>query len=111
MGESIIAFLSLIFTLKMPTIDEPEEGPAPKALDDEDIHLLKTYGKGPYLMKIKSTLEDISKKEKHIKTICGIKDSDTGLAPPSLWDLPGDKEALQAEQPLQVARCTKIIQP
>lgn len=39
----------------------------------------------------------------------GIKESDTGLAPPALWDLAADKQTLQNEQPLQVARCTKII--
>ena len=60
--------------------------------------------------------------------LSGIKESDTGLAPPALWDLAADKQALQSlvfayeclanrrgfssllgEQPLQVARCTKII--
>lgn len=59
--------------------------------------------------------------------LAGIKESDTGLAPPALWDLAADKQALQSiiesfcvvqftqsfvilgEQPLQVARCTKII--
>ena len=41
--------------------------------------------------------------------ITGIKESDTGLAPPALWDLAADKQTLQNEQPLQVARCTKII--
>ena len=32
----------------------------------------------------------------------GIKESDTGLAPPALWDLAADKQTLQGEQPLQV---------
>lgn len=41
--------------------------------------------------------------------LAGIKESDTGLSVPSLWDLPADKQALQSEEPLQVARCTKII--
>lgn len=41
--------------------------------------------------------------------LTGIKESDTGLAPPALWDLAADKQTLQNEQPLQVARCTKII--
>jgi 26S proteasome regulatory subunit T1 len=36
----------------------------------------------------------------------GIKESDTGLAPPALWDLAADKQALHSEQPLQV---TKIV--
>jgi 26S proteasome regulatory subunit T1 len=41
--------------------------------------------------------------------VVGVKESDTGLAPPSQWDLVADKQQMQAEQPLQVARCTKII--
>ena len=39
----------------------------------------------------------------------GVKESDTGLAPPNLWDLPADKQRMGEEHPLQVARCTKII--
>ena len=39
----------------------------------------------------------------------GIKESDTGLASPNLWDLPSDRQRMNAEHPLQVARCTKII--
>jgi 26S proteasome regulatory subunit T1 len=30
---------------------------------------------------------------------------------PSQWDLVSDKQMMQEEQPLQVARCTKIINP
>jgi 26S proteasome regulatory subunit T1 len=37
----------------------------------------------------------------------GIKESDTGLAQPSLWDLVADKQKLG--EPLQVARCTTIV--
>lgn len=39
----------------------------------------------------------------------GVKELDTGLAPPNLWDLPADKQRMGEEHPLQVARCTKII--
>lgn len=39
----------------------------------------------------------------------GVKESDTGLAPPNLWDIAADKQRMGEEQPLQVARCTKII--
>ena len=42
-------------------------------------------------------------------SLVGIKESDTGLSHPSQWDLVADKQMLQEEQPLQVARCTKII--
>ena len=39
-----------------------------------------------------------------------LQESDTGLAPPHLWDIAADRQRMQEEQPLQVARCTKIIQ-
>ncbi|KAJ6701099.1 26S PROTEASE REGULATORY SUBUNIT 7-like protein A [Salix koriyanagi] len=48
---------------------------------------------------------------KRVNDLCGIKESDTGLAAPSQWDLVSDKQMMQEEQPLQVARCTKIISP
>ena len=38
-----------------------------------------------------------------------MKKRQKGLAHPALWDLAADKQAQQTEQPLQVARCTKII--
>lgn len=39
-----------------------------------------------------------------VKVDCftGIKESDTGLAAPSQWDLVSDKQMMQEEQPLQV---------
>lgn len=46
-----------------------------------------------------------------MKELIGIKESDTGLSLPSQWDLVSDKQMMQEEQPLQVARCTKIINP
>merc|ERR1719333_1411393 len=81
----------------------------PKPLDEDDIALLKTYGLGPYSKSIKVTETDIEKIAKNVNEICGIKESDTGLAPPSNWDLVADKQVLSSEQPLQVAHCTKII--
>ena len=78
-------------------------------MDAGDIHLLKTYGQGPYAKPIKAVEDDIQKAIKRVNTLTGIKESDTGLAHPALWDLAADKQAQQTEQPLQVARCTKII--
>ena len=42
-------------------------------------------------------------------TCAGVKESDTGLAQPSQWDLISDKQMMQEEHPLQVARCTQIM--
>lgn len=80
-----------------------------KPLDEGDIALLKTYGMGPYSARIRNIEKDVDKLLKKINELKGIKESDTGLAPPSQWDLVNDKNMMQSEQPLQVARCTKII--
>mmetsp|Transcript_39168 Transcript_39168/g.76583 ORF Transcript_39168/g.76583 Transcript_39168/m.76583 type:complete len:436 (-) Transcript_39168:367-1674(-) len=86
-----------------------EEEKEVQALDEDDIALLKTYGLGPYTSAIKDIEKDISKMNKRVNDIRGVKESDTGLAPPSMWDVVADKEMMQQEQPLQVARCTKIL--
>jgi 26S proteasome regulatory subunit T1 len=86
-----------------------DEEPPPPALDEGDIALLKTYGLGPYATAIKEREESITKHQQIVKDLIGIKESDTGLSQPSQWDLVGDKQMMSEEQPLQVARCTKII--
>lgn len=78
-------------------------------LDEGDIALLKSYGLGPYAAAIKKVEEEIKKHQQTVKDLIGIQESDTGLSPPSQWDLVGDKQMMSEEAPLQVARCTKII--
>jgi len=96
-----------------PKATEPEEGEKrkePRPLDEADIDVLKKYGMGPYADPIKKAEEENKNLVDSIKKLSGIKESDTGLALPSQWNLVHDKQLL-SEQPLQVARCTKIINP
>ncbi|TFK72600.1 26S proteasome subunit P45 [Pluteus cervinus] len=79
------------------------------ALDDSDIQILKTYGQGPYAIRLKSVENDIKDIQKRVNEKLGVKESDTGLASPNLWDLAADRQRMGEEHPLQVARCTKII--
>ncbi|KAG6841210.1 hypothetical protein C0991_000872 [Blastosporella zonata] len=79
------------------------------ALDDSDIQILKTYGQGPYAQRLKTVEGDIKDIQKRINETLGVKESDTGLASPNLWDLAADRQRMGEEHPLQVARCTKII--
>ena len=81
-----------------------------EALDEGDIAILKTYGKGPYAHELKKAQQDTTEIQKRVNEKMGVKESDTGLAPPNLWDIPADKLHMGEEHPLQVARCTKIIQ-
>ena len=90
------------------TLQEEKED-APPPLDEGDIALLKSYGLGPYTTFIKTLEEEIKTHQQTVKDLIGIKESDTGLSPPSMWDLVGDKQMMSEEAPLQVARCTKII--
>lgn len=101
-------------------------------LDAGDIQLLKTYGQGPYAGQLKRIEKEIEDIRKRVNEKMGVKESETGLAPPNLvscnepgpiqltatrkltfhvskWDIPADKQRMGEEHPLQVARCTKII--
>jgi len=89
--------------------NDDDASDAPPPLDSEDIALLKSYGLGPYSVPIKDIENEIKKHQETVKELIGIKESDTGLSQPSQWDLVGDKQMMQEEAPLQVARCTKII--
>ena len=91
----------------------PDEDDAPEKitpLSEGDIKVLKTYGAAPYAAALKQIEQDLKTIEERIKENIGIKELDTGLAPPHLWDVRGDKQRMSEEQPLQVARCTKIIE-
>lgn len=88
--------------------DENKDNITP--LSEGDIQVLKTYGAAPYMMFLKQLEKDLKEIEERIKELIGIKESDTGLAPPQLWDVMRDKQRMNDEQPLQVARCTKIIE-
>jgi len=86
--------------------DEPE---LQKNLDEGDIAVMKTYGVGAYTRAIKKVEKELVTHLEKVNDLSGIKESDTGLAHPGLWDLAADKQMMSEEQPLQVARCTKII--
>jgi len=78
-------------------------------MNDEDWFNC-SQGQGPYAAELKKIEQDIKDTQKRVSEKIGVKESDTGLAAPNLWDIPADKQRMQEEQPLQVARCTKIIQ-
>lgn len=90
--------------------DDTTEIEVPKNLDEGDIAVMKSYGIGPYTKSIKSVEKELNEHLDKVNDLCGIKESDTGLAHPGLWDLAADKQMMSEEHPLQVARCTKIIQ-
>eukprot|EP00917_Polyrhabdina_sp_WS-2016_P029465 GHVP01062822.1.p1 GENE.GHVP01062822.1~~GHVP01062822.1.p1 ORF type:complete len:425 (-),score=75.81 GHVP01062822.1:32-1306(-) len=91
---------------------KPEKEDKPlKALGEDEIKMLKSFGVGPFSVVCKTRETEIQALAEKVSKLSGLRESDTGLAAPSLWDLTADKQLLTESQPLQVARCTKIINP
>lgn len=97
---------------KKETTEKKEKTPKDEKgqpLSEQDIALITRYGKGPYTQKLKVVEEDIKNYNTKITALCGIKESDTGLALPAQWNLQQDAMMMKQESTLQVGRCTKII--
>ena len=67
--------------------ENEEEEKQVKPLDKGDILLLQRYGKGPYHDKIKKLEDETKDYTEKIAKLCGVQESDTGLAMPSQWTL------------------------
>ncbi|KAJ5692225.1 26S proteasome regulatory subunit 7 [Penicillium macrosclerotiorum] len=84
--------------------EEPEKKITPLTDDTQNLW------RRPYANALKKLEKDIKERQASVNEKIGVKESDTGLAPPHLWDVAADRQRMAEEQPLQVARCTKIIQ-
>jgi len=58
---------------------------------------LDIEGIGMYHRAIKAVEEDIREWLKKVNELIGLKESDTGLAPPSHWDLAADRQAIHSQ--------------
>jgi 26S proteasome regulatory subunit T1 len=81
-----------------PAEDKDKKKDNVKAKDDKgtelssaDVKLLKRYGKGPYNDDLKKCEDEIKNLNQKITSLCGIKESDTGLALPAQWNLNADQ--------------------
>ena len=76
--------------------------------DEDDIDILKKYGRGPYTEKIKTIEDEVKDLTKDVNKLCGVRESETGLSLPSNWVKIADKKAI-GEEPLMVGRIIKIM--
>ncbi|KAF7679675.1 26S proteasome regulatory subunit 7 [Astathelohania contejeani] len=79
-------------------------------MDDKEVCLMLSYGKNYYADKIAEMEDKIKQTFDKVSLKLGTKEVETGIAPPACWDLMGDRNRLQEEQSLQVARVCKIIE-
>lgn len=78
-------------------------------MNSDELSSLFNYGKNLYHDRIVDLENEIFKRFDEINLKMGTKDVETGIAPPSTWNLELDRARLQVDQPLQVARLSKII--
>lgn len=68
---------------KKENVEEGKE--KTKVADEADIDIFKRYGKGPYSDKIKALEDEVKTFAKDINKLCGVRESETGLALPQNW--------------------------
>ena len=95
-----------------PKKDEPEKSSKfhSTGTDEDDIEILKKYGRGPYTETIKQIEDDHKAMTTNINKLCGVRESETGLALPSNWVIEQDKASLK-EDSLMIGRIVKILDP
>lgn len=76
---------------------------------ENDIGMVMSYGKNYYCDEIKAHEIEINALFDQINLKLGIREVETGLAPPSQWNLIADQQKMQKDPTLQVARVVDIL--
>ncbi|KAI5181360.1 26S proteasome regulatory subunit T1 [Nematocida sp. AWRm80] len=87
-----------------------QEAPIETGLTDSDVQLIMNYGKNYYADRIADLEKEVKEIYERVSAKLGLKEVETGLAPPMLWNLYNDTQRLKTEKTLQVARCCKIME-
>lgn len=78
--------------------------------NENDIGMVMSYGKTYYIDEIRLLENEIEALFDQINLKLGTKEVETGLAPPSQWNLVADRHRLQSDPTLQVARVVDILE-
>ncbi|KAM0679391.1 26S proteasome regulatory subunit 7 [Binucleata daphniae] len=81
----------------------------PDIIEEDEVNLLLKYGRNYYHDQIATVESQIKELTDSIQIKLGSREVETGLAPPHLWDLQGDRKRAEEDQVLQVARLCKIV--
>ncbi|KAK8789546.1 hypothetical protein WA171_001638 [Blastocystis sp. BT1] len=83
-----------------------EESPK-ETMNDEEEDEMKKY-MGPYVLEIQDMEKKIKDLESEVTRTVGAKESDTGLSPPSQWNLEQDKRRVN-EKNYMIAQCVQSL--
>ncbi|CBK21168.2 uncharacterized protein [Blastocystis hominis] len=87
--------------------ETPKEETSPKALQEAEVDEMKKY-MGPYVREIQEIEKKIKELESEVNKAVGAKESDTGLAPPSQWNLDQDSKRAKGKS-YMIAQCVQAI--
>ncbi|KAI5165766.1 26S proteasome regulatory subunit T1 [Nematocida sp. ERTm5] len=79
-------------------------------LTESEVELITNYGKSYYTNSIIQVEKEIKELYSRINSKLGLREVETGLAPPMLWNLASDAQRSKTEKTLQVARCCKVME-
>lgn len=80
------------------------------APSENEIGMVLSYGKNYYSDEIRALEIEIDTLFDQINLKLGTREVETGLAPPSQWNLIADKQRMQMDPTLQVARVVDILE-
>lgn len=78
-------------------------------IEEKDVGFILSYGKNYYADSIVERENEVKRLFEQVSLKLGTREVETGLAPPMCWDLLGDRNRIQNEPNLQVARVSKIL--
>lgn len=78
-------------------------------MDEKEVGRVINLSKNYYTDQIIELENEIIKLQDRINLKLGTKEVETGLAPPSLWDLQSDRQVFTKDQTLQVAKVIKVL--
>lgn len=88
-------------------MDEQKQG---SMIEEKDVGFILSYGRNYYADEIAEKEGEVRRLFEQVSLKLGTKEVETGLAPPMCWDLLGDRNRVQSEPNLQVARVCKILE-
>ncbi|KAI5185602.1 26S proteasome regulatory subunit T1 [Nematocida homosporus] len=90
--------------------EAPEQTPLDSSLSEHEIQLIMNYGKSFYADGITAIEKEVKGLYERVCAKLGLREAETGLAPPMLWNLYSDNQRSKTEKTLQVARCCKVME-
>mgnify|MGYP000770381064 CR=1 FL=1 len=85
----------------------PKEDASQQPLEESEVTEMKKY-MGPYVLEIQEMEKKIKDLESEVIQAVGAKESDTGLAPMSQWNLAQDKKRVN-EKTYMIAQCVQSL--